>query len=148
MRIGSTRVIFIAFPRLSSLRRMTPSDFAGKMRAAEFEPDERPSDGCKRALLRHHDEIRRSPLTRSKGSCGVHRQWPESDPPTRTWLNIVSQLRAESPIAGNAIHSRPLLGGPIRRVFLAPETERFLRGAVGIAEQDAFTLGHNVIGRP
>src|SRR5215813_5696774 len=45
MRIGSTRVIFIAFPRLSSLRRMTPSDFAGKMRAAEFEPDERPSHG-------------------------------------------------------------------------------------------------------
>src|SRR6516165_8132528 len=34
MRIGSTRVIFIAFPRLSSLRRMTRSDLAGKMRAA------------------------------------------------------------------------------------------------------------------
>src|SRR5215813_1423233 len=50
MRIGSTRVIFIAFPRLSSLRRMTPSDFAGKMRAAEFEPDERPSHGRKTAL--------------------------------------------------------------------------------------------------
>ena len=41
MRIGSTRVIFIAFPRLSSLRRMTRPDFASKMRAAEFEPDER-----------------------------------------------------------------------------------------------------------
>ena len=45
-------------------------------------------------------------------------------------------------------HSSPLAGGPIRRVFLAPETKRFLRGAVGIAEQDAFALGHNVIGRP
>ena len=44
MSIGSTRVIFIAFPRLSSRRRMTRPDFAGKMRAAEFEPDERPGD--------------------------------------------------------------------------------------------------------
>ena len=34
MRIGSTRVIFIGFARLSSLRRMTRSDLAGKMRAA------------------------------------------------------------------------------------------------------------------
>ena len=31
---------------------MTPSDFAGKMRAAEFEPDERPSHGRKTARKR------------------------------------------------------------------------------------------------
>jgi len=31
---------------------MTPSDFSGKMRAAEFEPDERPSHGRKTARKR------------------------------------------------------------------------------------------------
>src|SRR5262249_1386538 len=72
----------------------------------------------------------------------------DENDPTRRWLNIISQLCAESPIAGNATHSSPLAGGPIRRVFLAPETKRLLRGTVGIAEQDAFALGHNVIGRP
>src|SRR6516162_8052871 len=72
----------------------------------------------------------------------------DQNDPTRRMLNIISQLCAESPIAGNATHSSPLAGGPIRRVFLAPEPKRFLRGTVGIAEQDAFALGHNVIGRP
>src|ERR1700730_4430500 len=36
----------------------------------------------------------------------------------------------------------------IRRILLTPEAERLLRSAVGIAEQDAFALGHDVIGRP
>src|SRR5262249_10820696 len=58
----------------------------------------------------------------------------DGNDPTRRWLNIVSHLCAESPIADNATPSRPLAGGAIRRVFLAPETERFLRGAVGIAD--------------
>jgi len=31
---------------------MTPSDFSGKMRAAEFGPDERPSHGRKTARKR------------------------------------------------------------------------------------------------
>src|SRR5204863_5568044 len=47
-----------------------------------------------------------------------------------------------------AFYTDPLPCGPIRRVFLAPEAKRFLRGAVRIAEQDAFALGHNVVGGP
>src|SRR5262249_19861956 len=48
---------------------MTRSDFAGKMRAAEFEPDERPGDGRKR----HVGESRRST------SMGRRRCSPGSD---------------------------------------------------------------------